>query len=329
MATSCGRGAPARDLEKVHRIGSHAQSTPAADAERVVSFFGSCGLFCYDRGGKLLWRCLMGPFKNEFGAASSPVIVGGRVLLCQDHDQGSFLLALDKRTGATLWKADRSEFLRGFCTPVVWESAGRKQVVVAGTLRVVGYDLETGKEIWTVRGIARTICAMPSLGADGRLYLSGWAAGGDAGARIRVEPFESVIKRLDKNGNGKLEASELKSGPMAERFPQVDLDKDGSITRAEYERFRGLFEKGQNAVLAIRPGGKGDVTDSCVAWRNTRNVPFCASPLYLGGLVYTLKDGGILACLDAKDGRAVRRDACPAAVTSTVRQWRATARFIC
>jgi outer membrane protein assembly factor BamB len=296
--------ASARKLEQVHQIGSRAQSTPAADDQRVVSFFGSAGLFCYDRDGKPLWHKAMGPFNNNFGAASSPVIAGDWVLLCQDHDQHSFLVALDKCSGKTIWKTDRSEFLRGFCTPVIWEVSGRKQVVVAGTLRVVGYDLETGKEVWTVRGIARTICATPVIGDDGRLFLSGWAAGGDPGAAIEVEPFDSVIKRLDKNGNGKLEASELTSGPIAERFPQVDFNGDGSITRAEYERFRELFQKGRNCVLAIRPGGSGDVTASHVAWTNTRQVPFCASPLYHGGLVYTVKTGGLFACLDAGTGKS-------------------------
>ncbi len=305
------REAPAPVLETVHRIGSHAQSTPAADGAGVVSFFGSCGLFGYDRDGKLLWHRAMGPFKNDFGAGSSPVLAGDKVLLSQDHDQGSFLMALDKRSGETLWKTDRSEFLRGYCTPVVWDVAGRKQVVVAGTLRVAGYDLDNGKEIWTVRGIARTICMTPVVGDDGRLYAAGWSAGGDAGARIEVEPFDAVVKRLDKNGNGKLESEELKTGPIAERFTQVDVDKDGSITRQEYERFRGLFREGRNVVLAIRPGGTGDATDSHVAWRNTRYVPFCASPLYLDGLVYTVKDGGFLSSLDARDGELVRRDRLP------------------
>ncbi|MBI1916595.1 MAG: PQQ-binding-like beta-propeller repeat protein [Planctomycetes bacterium] len=309
--------APAPALEQVHRIGSHAQPTPTADTERVISFFGSCGLFCYDRAGKLLWHRPMGPFKNDFGAASSPVLAGDWVLLCQDHDQDSFLMALDKRSGKTVWKTDRTEFLRGFCTPVVWDVAGRKQVVVAGTLRVAGYDLQTGKEVWTVRGISRTVCMTPTVGDDGRLYVAGWSAGGDAGARIEVEPFDTVLKRLDKNGNGKLEASELTTGPMADRFTQVDLDKDGSITRQEYERFRELFEKGRNVLLAIRPGrgpgdsGSGDVTDSHVVWRNTRQVPFCASPLFLDGLVYTVKDGGLLACLDARDGKVLQNDRLP------------------
>src|SRR5438067_13253977 len=115
--------APARALEKVHRIGSHAQPTPAADGERVVSFFGSCGLFCYDRAGKLLWHRSMGPFKNDFGAGSSPIVYGDWVILCQDHDQESVLLALDKHTGKTIWQTDRSEFLRGYCTPVICEAA--------------------------------------------------------------------------------------------------------------------------------------------------------------------------------------------------------------
>ncbi len=305
------REAPARALEAIHAIGSHAQSTPAADHEHVISFFGSCGLFCYDREGKLLWQRSMGPFKNDFGAGSSPILVGDRVLLCQDHDQDSFLMALDKRSGETLWKTDRSEFLRGYCTPIVWDVDGRKQVVVAGTLRVAGYDLESGKEVWTVRGIARTICMTPVVGEDGRLYVAGWSAGGDPGAPIAVEPFDPVMKRLDKNDNGKLETKELTSGPIAERFTQVDLDKDGSITREEYERFRGLFHEGRNVVLAIRGGGRGDITNSHVVWKNTRQVPFCASPLYLDGLIYTVKDGGFLASLDARSGELVQRDRVP------------------
>jgi outer membrane protein assembly factor BamB len=300
--------APVHKLETIHRIGSHAQPTPTADQECVVCFFGSCGLLCYDPDGKLLWQRAMGPFKNDFGAGSSPILVDNRVLLCQDHDQDSFLMALDKHTGTTLWKTDRSDFLRGYCTPIIWKVAGRKQFVVAGTLRVAGYDLETGKEIWTVRGIARTVCMTPVVGDDGRLYVAGWSAGGDPGAPIEAEPFESALKRADSNGNGKLEADELKTGPIAERFTQVDLDKDGSITKEEYERFRGLFREGRNVVLAIRPGGQGDVTDSHVVWKNTRQVPFCASPLYHEGLVYTVKDGGFLACLDARSGELVRRD---------------------
>jgi outer membrane protein assembly factor BamB len=180
-------------------------------------------------------------------------------------------------------------------------------------LRVAGYALETGQEVWTAWGLARTICATPVVGDDGRLYVSGWAAGGDPGAPIAVEPFADVLPGLDKNGNGQLERAELTDHPFAERFTQVDTNGDRSISRAEYARFRELFQKGKNAVLAIKPGGQGDVTASHVAWANTRQVPFCASPLYHGGLVYTVKDGGLLACLDPRDGSPLKVGRLPGA----------------
>ena len=300
--------APSKMLEAIHKIGSHAQSSPVADNERVVSFFGSSGLFCYDRDGKLLWERLMGPFKNTFGAGSSPILVGDYVILAQDHDQESFLEAFDKRNGKTVWRTDRSEFLRGYCTPVLWETSKQKQIVVSGTLRTIGYDLATGKEAWTVRGLARTICTTPVVGEDGRLFVAAWTPGAEEGERIEVAAFDAIIKDLDKNKNGKLETDELPKGPIQERFVQVDVNKDGSITREEYERFRGLFQKTQNALVAVRPGGADDISKSHVDWRYTKHLPFCASPVQAAGTVFLVKDGGFLSSVDARDGKLIKRD---------------------
>ena len=298
--------APYERLEAIHRIGSYAQSTPCADADFVFSFFGSSGLYCHDHSGKLIWKRLMGPFVNDFGAASSPILVGERLILCQDHDLDSFLLCVDRRTGELIWKTDRSEFLRNSCTPVLWNNEGRLQIVVAATLRVVGYDLETGKEAWTVRGISRTVVSSPSVGVDGNLYLAGWAAGGDEAERIRVEPFDDVVLLKDKDKNGTIEEAELSEGPVYQRYSQADRNKDGHLTRTEYELFRSLFDQGKNLLLSIKPGAVGDATETHVRWTYPKQVPFCASPLLFNGLLFTIKDGGILQCLNANTGKSVK-----------------------
>jgi outer membrane protein assembly factor BamB len=299
-------------LEEIHTIGSHAQSSPVADAECVVSFFGSSGLVCYDHDGRLKWQRRMGPFNNGFGAGSSPIIIEDRVILGQDHDTDSFLMALDKTTGEIVWKTDRSEFPRNYCSPVLWEPSGRKQLVMAATLRVVGYDFATGQELWTVRGISRTVCSTPVVGADGALYLAGWAAGGDEGVPIVVEPFDNLIGRVDKNHDGKIQEDELSEGAILQRYHQVDRNKDGALTEAEYEYFRGLFDQGRNLILAIEPGAKGEATETHVRWRQPKLVPFCASPLYLkgpdlNGRLFTVKDGGIVQVLDARTGKPIKQ----------------------
>jgi outer membrane protein assembly factor BamB len=299
--------APHETLEPIHRIGSYAQCSAATDGERVVTFFGSCGLFCYDRDGKLLWKRPMGPFKNDFGAGNSPLIEGDRVIVCQDHDTDSFLAAYNKHTGEVVWHVDRSEFLRNYCSPVIWTVGGKKQIVVAATLRVVGYDIDMGKELWTVRGVSRTVCMTPAVADDGTLIVAGWSAGGDPGEEIRLDPFAVYAAEIDKDKNGSLESAEVPDGPVKMRFSQIDRDKSGDISRAEYDYFRGLFEKSKNVVMAIKPGPVGDASETHVLWKYSKVVPFCSSPLAYRGQVFTVKDGGILSSLDAAIGKPTKQ----------------------
>ncbi|MCU0877002.1 MAG: PQQ-binding-like beta-propeller repeat protein [Pirellulaceae bacterium] len=256
--------APHTSLEKIHGIGSYAQPSPTADAERVVVLFGSSGLYCYDHDGKELWKHAMGPFNDEFGAAASPILVDDRV----------------------------------------WKVEGRKEIVVAGMLRICGYDWETGEERWTVRGLSRVNCLTPVVGPDGTLYAAGWSAGGEPGDRISLPPFADFAFQYDTNKNGTLEPSEAAASPaLKTRFAQCDRNKDGQITAAEYEEFQMLFDRSENTVVAIRPGPAGDATESHVSWKYQKVVPFCASPLVANDLLFCVKDGGILSCLDAATGQ--------------------------
>src|SRR5262245_47912134 len=299
--------APHETLEEVHATASHATPSPATDGKIVVSFFGSCGLFGYTADGKPLWHLPMGPFKNDFGSGSSPILVEDRIILCQDHDTDSFLMAVDKATGKPIWTTDRSEFPRNYCTPVVWEVAGKKQIVVAATLRIVGYDFETGQELWTVHGVARIVNMTPVIGDDGILYAACWSPGGDETDRISTEPFAEVVAAQDANKNGTIEEPEAPDGPVKQRFTQIDRDKDGKITREEYDSMRRVFEAARNCVLAIKPGGKGDITDSHVLWRYTKAIPYCPSPVLYRDQLYMIRSGGILAVVDAKTGALLKQ----------------------
>ena len=87
---------------------------------------------------------------------------------------------------------------------------------------------------------------------------------------------------------------------------KVAANKNGSVTESEYEYFRSLFERGQNIIVAIKPGANGEASESHVLWKQPKIVPFCSSPVTVNGLVFTIKDGGILACLDAKTGKQLK-----------------------
>jgi outer membrane protein assembly factor BamB len=128
------RVAPAERIEQVHRVGNPAAATPGCDGERVYVFFGSYGLLCYDLQGSLVWSRPLGPFQDEFGAASSPIIVDDLVILNEDHDTDNYLYAFDAETGETRWQVPRNEFTRSYATPIIFEHAGRRQIVVAGAL---------------------------------------------------------------------------------------------------------------------------------------------------------------------------------------------------
>ena len=135
------------------------------------------------------------------------------------------------------------------------------------------------------------------------------APGGDETEHIEAPPFDEMIKKHDKNKNGTLEADELPPGELKNRFTQIDRDKDNKITKVEYENMRRIFTVAQNMVVAIKPGGKGDITATHVLWSQRKYLPYVPSPLYYKGYVYMIKNGGLLSSLDAKTGKPTKQEA--------------------
>ena len=298
------QGVQVDELEKFHREGSPAAATVAYQDGRVFSFFGSYGLLCYDLDGKPLWSKPMGPFRDEFGSASSPVLVDGKVILCEDHDLDSFIIAIRQDNGETVWQTPREGFTRSYATPVVWNAGGKPQLVVAGSLQLVGYDIATGRQLWSRDGFARIVNTTPTVGGD-LLFVATWSPGGDTDARVGMEPWDVALSMWDQNKDGFLQNVELPAGEVQSRFFRIDLDSDQALNQTEWEKYATIFERAQNNMVALRADKSGGPPQ--IAWEYSRGLPYVASPLVYRDQVILVKDGGIVTVLKADDGDLVKQ----------------------
>ena len=304
------RAAPACQIEKHHRTNNPAASTPCTDGRRVFSYFGSFGLLAYDFEGNELWRVPLPTPKLEFGTGTSPICVRGKVILCVDQDSDSFLLALDAATGRQLWKVDRSEYRRSWSTPFVWTHDRGEELIILGAAVLTSYALDNGAMNWTVEGTAMMTCTTPASG--GGLLFAASMVTGDGGRHEETDAppkqrrqgpaFSWYLQRYDRDNDGRLSQAEGGALGYAFRFDPLDLNKDGFITAAEFEKLGSIRARSENSVFAVRPGGRGEVTATHVVWKGTQGVPYVPSPLYYDGHLYLVKTGGMLNCLDAKTG---------------------------
>jgi outer membrane protein assembly factor BamB len=158
---------PQEGLEQVHPKNGYASATPATDGHRVYASFGRHGLAAFDFSGKLLWHRRFGVIDNYHGPAGSPVLYKDRIFLYQDQNpttsQTAFVAAFDKATGKTLWHTPRSETV-GWGTAVVIDVGARDELVVSSQRRVAAYDPDTGRELWTVRGMTFEVIPTPVVG---------------------------------------------------------------------------------------------------------------------------------------------------------------------
>jgi outer membrane protein assembly factor BamB len=288
-------------LETFHGTdGSPAASTPATDGRRVVSYFGSFGVICHDFQGKELWRhplpvALSG---GCYGSGTSPIIAGNCVLVNRDQDQNSSLLALDLDTGKTAWETARPDAVGGFGTPIIWENGGVTEVVMPGAVRLKGYALKTGKERWLVEGVSGFVCTTPVIG-EGQLFFAAWSPGK---ADAPWPTWATFLEQHDKNKDGEITFDELDSRSR-DFMRGLDANHDGKITVADWDLIKAHNAKAENVLVAVKPGGQGDITATHVAWKSTRGLPYVPSPLYYEGRVYLVRDGGMLSSLDARTGQ--------------------------
>jgi outer membrane protein assembly factor BamB len=226
-------------LEQKHTLNSFASSTPATDGQLVyVAFLDQQQMLvaAYDFDGNQKWLVRPGPFKSMHGFCSSPVLHEDKVIVNGDHDGDSYIVALDRNSGRTLWKTPRENHTRSYCVPLIRELAGRKQMILSGDKSVASYDPNDGSLHWIIDG-----------------------------------PTEQFVASLVYSAKADLLF-------MTGGFPDHHL-------------------------LAIKPDGRGNVTNSKIVWRTNKGVAYVPSPIVEGNYLLIVSDSGVAHCFEAATGK--------------------------
>jgi len=300
------REAPRERKQELHAKNSPASPSVATDGKNVYAFFTDFGLISYGWDGNERWKLPLGPFNNPFGMGASPLLVKDRIIMSCDSETGSFLLAVNKDSGKVLWRVERPDVGRGFSTPILYDPpGGPTQALLPGSFQLISFDVSNGKPVWWASGLTWQLKPTPVMD-DKRVYVLGWAGGSDEGNQEEVMPWEEAVSKLDKDGDKLLAKDEILDRNLRNSFGECDLDKDGKIGARDWEMYRRK-RRSLNSITAFRLGGKGDVSDTHVAWRYTKSLPNAPSPLLYQGIVYLQKEGGILTALDAESGKVLKQ----------------------
>lgn len=304
------RTAAERVPHESHYIDSSwASASPVSDGEILLAQFGSNGLFAYDLDGDFLWQVDLGDMRTRsgFGEGSSPAIFGDTVVVNWDHEDDSFIVALERMTGKELWRTARPDEVSSWATPLVVAPdehyQGKTQVIVPATGKSRGYDLATGKEIWGLSGM--TVNAIPTpVYKDGVVYLMSGYAG-------------QMLQAVDlTKAQGDLEGTEAVRFVHERHTPYVP----SPLLYGD----RLYFLKHFKNILTVLDAGTGDVIYTEKRLPGVGNV--YASPVGADGRVYFLSRDGhavvladgdsfeVLAENDLDDGF----DASPALVGDTL-----------
>lgn len=301
------RESPARARPLVDRRNSPASPSPAVDASGVYVFFQDYGLIAYDGAGAERWKMPLGPFNNIYGMGASPIILGDLVILSCDQSTDSFVFAVNKKTGAPVWKTPRPEAKSGHATPIVWRAPdGTDQILIAGSFLLTAYDAATGARRWWVRGLSFEIKSTPVIGGD-TLFINGYGSTeNEPGQKVVVPPADQVWPTADADGNGVLSRNEFPKFTAAFWFGAVDLDLSGTLSKEEWEYYRSALDS-ENSMLAIRLGGAGDMTDTAIKWKYTRSIPQLPSPLLYNNVLYMVNESGVVTTLNPETGRVIKQ----------------------
>lgn len=300
--------------EGKHATNSFASASPVTDGTRLYASFGSRGIYCYDLQGNKIWEKDLGDMRTRgtFGEGASPALAGDTLLVTWDHEENSFIVGLDARTGAERWRRPREE-RSSWSTPVIVTVEGRLQAIVAAAGRTRSYDPATGEVIWEAAGLTENVIPTPVIG-HGMVYLASGFRGNaiqavKLTARGDVTDTPAVVWSLRKSApyvpSPVLSGERLYVGKSNDAFLSCLNALTGEVHYQDQrlEGVRGLYASPvaarghvfivgrEGTTLVIRDDPRYEVVSS-----NVLDDRFDASPVMLGRDLY-LRGHRHLYCL--------------------------------
>jgi len=257
-------------MERKHSLNSHASSTPATDGQLVyVAFLDRAEMVvaAYDFNGRQRWLVRPGPFSSMHGFCSSPLLYKDKVIVNGDHDGDSYIVALDRRNGHTVWKTPRENKTRSYCVPLLRDLAGRPQMVLSGDKCVASYDPNTGLRHWVIDGPTEQFVASPVYNQKADLLF---VTGGFP---------DHHILAIKPDGRGNI----TRSDKIVWRTNKGVAYVPSPISEGDY--FLVVSDSGVAHCFEAATGR--------IAWQE-RLGEHHASLVSAGGLVYFLNDNGVM-----------------------------------
>lgn len=254
-----------------HATNSYASCTPVVEAGRVYLHFGSYGTTCLDTStGKTIWSREDFECDHFRGPGSSPILYGDNLIVAYDGADKQYVVALNKKTGETVWKTDRNleygtdngDWKKAYGTASVFEIAGKPILIYPSASATVAYDPINGKPMWTVYHDGMNASARPLLTEDGLVILT--------------------------NGMGRMDAVNPKgSGDITKT--NIDWTISKNVTRRPSPILvnGNLFMFNDKGIASCVRAADGKIM-----WQERIRTTFASSPIFDGEHIFAFSEKG-------------------------------------
>ena len=311
-------------FEMVHPVSSPAAATPVSDGKYIYCYFPSFGLICYDFEGKEIWKTPVEFLPVFYGSGTSPVLYRDKLILNHDNNVRPRLLVFDKITGKQVWKYNfqgnnHNPVSYSYSTPAVWND----QVIIHRMYQLIGIDINNGKYLWHYE-IGTEGTGTPVVKND-TLFVNAWSPRGEKALKGDIDNFQTLFAERDTDKNNIIIHEEFKDTlVLAKRadatantgpsdwyldWPMLilfDSDKNDTISKKEWNAMEYFWNnKFKHGLVAVQLGDTGNITLSGHLWKIADNIPETPSVLVKDGLLYMVKNGGKLTCVNTSNGNIV------------------------